>query len=257
MAEKDQRSAPRPYLRIGVPLEYHTKELDTSVRQSWASALSHLESLGHTIHPVSLPSTKVALASYYVLAPAEASSNLAKYDGVRYGRKSPRQERNDASLFATTRGVGLGDEVKRRILLGSYTLSSAAIDNYFLKAQKIRRIVQEDFNRVFALPHPFLKGREDTEGRDGVDILLSPTAQSLPPKLSEVAGRNPVETFSDDILTVPASLAGLPALSVPTRLFNLSEPGDHTDPSMTGLQLIGQYGSDDVLLNLAEQLERG
>lgn len=134
-------------LRIGVPQEYNIEELTAPVRTAWNNTLSKLQQAGHTLVPISLPTTQQALSAYYVLAPAEASSNLAKYDGVRYGHRtagSDASPKENLPLYARTRGEGFGDEVRRRILLGAYALSSEAIDNYFIQAQKVRRLVQRD-----------------------------------------------------------------------------------------------------------------
>ena len=225
-------------------MEYNTEELQPTVKEAWLSTLQQLRQLGHTIHVLSLPATKMALSAYYVLAPAEASSNLAKYDGVRYGNKSPEREGTDNVLYAATRGSGLGEEVKRRILLGSYSLSAAAIDNYFIKAQKVRRLVQRDFNNAFALPHPLLDDQAISSTEDKVDVILTPTAQSMPPKLDSLDTADPLEAYSADVLTVPASLAGLPAMSVP-----VSE-----EPSI-GMQIIAQYGDDDLVFDFARVVE--
>lgn len=235
-------------------MEYNTAELQPEVRRAWLDTLQGLRDQGHTIHMLSLPATKMALSAYYVIAPAEASSNIAKYDGVRYGNKASALERADNVLFAATRGAGLGEEVKRRILLGSYSLSAAAIDNYFIKAQKTRRLVQKDFNSAFALSHPLLKRQDESGNQPKVDVILTPTAQSLPPKLSSLKNRAPVDSYSADFLTVPASLAGIPALSLPVPI-----PGrDGGDPNMltsVGIQVIGQYGDEEVVFSMAQSIE--
>lgn len=232
--------------RIGVPLEYNTKELQPIVRLIWKQAISRLSKDGHEMVPVSLPATRLALPAYYVLAPAEASSNLAKYDGVRYGHPASDKKREDSVLFATTRGQNLGDEVRRRILLGSFSLSASAVDNYFLQAQRIRRVIQQDFDAVFSSKNHLYEHSKEPE--DGVDFLLCPTAPSLPPKLKDLAQRTSLDSYLDDILTVPASLAGLPAISIPTNTAHIDKPGS------VGLQLIGQFGDDDLILNAAELL---
>ena len=237
----------RSKFRIGVPLEYNTNELQPSIRLFWQEAISRLSKDGHEIVPVSLPATKLALPAYYVLAPAEASSNLAKYDGVRYGQPATAMKNHGSVLFATVRGGNLGDEVRRRILLGSFSLSASAIDNYFLKAQQVRRLIQQDFDAVFTFKNLLHEQSKQSEG--GVDFLLAPTAPSLPPRLEDLARRNPLDSYRDDVLTVPASLAGLPAVSVPTNTIDIDEPGS------AGLQLIGQFGDDDLILDAAEQLE--
>lgn len=247
-------------LTIGIPIEYNVSELDPSIRKAWTAAASVLESLGAQIVPVSLPSTKEAISAYYILAPAEASSNLAKYDGVRYGVRRPGGDATGETLYSETRGAGFGEEVKRRILLGTYSLSSEAMDNYFIQAQKIRRLVQQDFDRVFKLENPLYEPvhfdlsdmdahieLEDKRGPAQVDFLLSPTAPTFPPNLGDVQQQSSVDVYTNDILTVPASLAGLPAVSVPILA---AESGRYP----AGLQLIAQYWDDQRLLSFAERL---
>lgn len=217
--------------------------------------LQKLQCLGHSIHSVSLPTTEVALSAYYVIAAAEASSNLAKYDGVRYGNGSLKSKVSPHVRYADTRGEGLGKEVQRRILLGSYSLSAGAIDNYFIQAQKVRRLVRKDFNKVFRLDHPLLPIRvEKGDDEIGVDFLVTPTTQSLPPSLKSIASRKPVDTFADDVLTVPASLAGLPAISIPIPIATMS-CADVNKPNTVGMQVIGQYGSDNEVLEFGRLLE--
>jgi aspartyl-tRNA(Asn)/glutamyl-tRNA(Gln) amidotransferase subunit A len=205
---------------------------------------------------VSLPTTQYALSAYYVLAPAEASSNLAKYDGVRYGSRAEGKDGTPSSvLFAKTRGQYLGAEVKRRILLGAFTLSADAIDNYFIQAQKVRRLVSEDFNEIFAAPNPLIDGYEGN--KEGVDVLLCPTAPTLPPSLSEVKQQEPLNAYMNDVFTVPASLAGLPAISVPVHLDEEDRNAVLQDSDITetaGMQIIGQYGNDALVLTVAQQL---
>ena len=244
----------RPSVRIGVPMEYNTAELQPEVRKAWLDTLQGLQKQGHTIHVLSLAATKMALSAYYVLAPAEASSNLAKYDGVRYGNKTSTSERADNVLFASIRGAGLGEEVRRRILLGSYSLSAAAIDNYFKKAQKVRRLVQRDFNNAFALSHPLLKRQDEPSEGAKVDVILAPTAQSLPPKLSSLKDRALTDSYSADVLTVPASLAGIPALSLPVPISG-QDGGDQEAQSSVGLQIIGQYGDEEMVFSMAQSIE--
>lgn len=235
-------------------MEYNTAELQTEVRKGWLNTLQGLQNQGHTVHMVSLAATKIALSAYYVIAPAEASSNLAKYDGVRYGNKTLALERADNVLFASTRGAGLGEEVKRRILLGSYSLSAAAYDNYFKKAQKTRRLVQRDFNNAFALSHPLLKRQDELGNEPKVDVILTPTAQSLPPKLSFLKNRASIVSYSADLLTVPASLAGIPAISLPVPIPG-QDQGDQNMPTSVGIQVIAQYGDDDMVFSIARSIE--
>lgn len=218
---------------------------------------------GHTIHPVSLPSTQLALSAYYVLAPAEASSNLAKYDGVRYGTRAEGPDTDgkpESSLYASTRGEGFGSEVKRRILLGAFSLSADAIDNYFIQAQRVRRLVQRDFDSVFSTRHPF-SSYQDLLAEPGskpadVDVLLCPTAPSSPPQLSKLldggSESSPLDAYMNDVFTVPASLAGLPAISVPVSAGQDSAEGD-----LAGIQVIGQYGNDELVLKVGELIEGG
>ena len=233
--------------RIGVPKEYNTKEMDPKVRSVWLKGLEALQQCGHSIHLVSLPTTQIALSAYYVIAAAEASSNLAKYDGVRYGKLHNHGSSGLAS-FTEMRGLFLGQEVKRRILLGSYTLSAGAIDNHFIKAQKIRRLVQEDFNKVFRPSNPLVDRQNAIANEEGVDFLLTPTAPTFPPTLNSLSSKSSVDTFSDDVLTVPASLAGLPAYSIPIHPEGRN-PGRGSGKVHAGLQVIGQYGSDMKVLH--------
>jgi aspartyl-tRNA(Asn)/glutamyl-tRNA(Gln) amidotransferase subunit A len=250
-------------LRIGIPSEYNIEELEDGVRQVWKKTLELFQSNGATLVPISLPNTKHALSAYYVLAPAEASSNLSKYDGVRYGARSNHGEH---VLFARTRGDGFGLEVKQRILLGSYTLSSEARDNYFLKAQKVRRLVQRDFDLVFGMPNPLLPPQqfdlsdledtvsmEDKLGPREVDFIVCPTAPTAAPLLGYVRSQTPVHTYTNDVFTVPASLAGLPALSVPFTISQKYEKPNH--PNYAGIQIIGQVGDDNRVLDIGEKLE--
>ena len=243
-------------LRIGVPSEYNIAELEPIVRATWLKAIQSLEGKGHLVLPVSLPATKLALSAYYVIAPAEASSNLAKYDGVRYGNPASENEFPGNVLYATTRGEGLGDEVRKRILLGAYSLSASALDNYFLQAQRVRRLVQQDFDHVFALQNPLSSQHTQASEASRVDILLTPTAPSLPPTLASLANRSSVDTYRDDVLTVPASLAGLPAMSVPIPIDFEKAGVDPIAAGSIGLQIIAQYGDDDLVFRVAEVLEQ-
>ncbi|GKZ73896.1 trimeric GatFAB AmidoTransferase(AdT) complex subunit [Aspergillus niger] len=249
-------------LRIGVPLEYNISELSPSARHAWSRSLAYLQRQGHSIQTVSLPTTKLALSAYYVLAPAEASSNLAKYDGVRYGSRPEAPDGNASSesyLYAKTRGDGFGSEVKRRILLGAFSLSADAMDNYFIQAQRVRRLVQHDFNAAFRACQPLISsqlGSKSGSADNGVDVLICPTAPSSPPRISSLIGpdatTSPLEAYTNDVFTVPASLAGLPAISVPVTTENAdgAEDGD-----LAGIQVIGQYGDDELVLKVAELLE--
>lgn len=254
-----------PGTRIGVPLEYNIAELELGIRQAWKDCLEMLQDAGCTIVPISLPNTEHALSAYYVLAPAEAASNLSKYDGVRYGSREGSTDGAGDVLYSKTRGEGFGDEVKRRILLGSYTLSAEAVDNYFLKAQKVRRLVQRDFDRAFAAPNPLRPAEQfdlsemdasiemsDKLGPTQVDFIVCPTAPTLPPTLEDVSKQTPVDSYMNDVFTVPASLAGLPAISIP---FPISEEfRNEGKPAFAGMQIIGQYSSDYPVIKMGEVL---
>jgi aspartyl-tRNA(Asn)/glutamyl-tRNA(Gln) amidotransferase subunit A len=258
-------------LTLGLPLEYNIAELSPAVRAAWSATASLLERAGAAVVPVSLPHTRHALSAYYVIAPAEALSNLAKYDGVRYGARDPGA-RDDADgegregvLYAATRGRGFGAEAARRILLGSYTLSARAMDNHFVQAQRVRRLVRRDFDRAFKLSNPLVGAEErqfdltelpegvelaDKKGPAQVDLLLCPTAPTGPPRLDELDAADPVAEYMNDVFTVPASLAGLPAISLPVRA------GDAEAGNMgVGMQLIGQYWDDGRVLRVAQQVE--
>lgn len=239
--------------RIGVPLEYNIAEMHPLVRWSWVATLSYLQSQNCEIIPISLPSTKHALSAYYILAPAEASSNLAKYDGVRYGeQRSHTTDDDEGQLYASHRYEKFGPEVKRRILLGTYSLSAGAMDNYFIQAQKIRRMVQKDFDSVFSMPNPLQSDAHGVE--NGVDLILCPTAPTPPPHIDFLESTTPLESYMNDVFTVPASLAGLPAISV-----RGPEHPDHPwKPEISvGMQVIGQYGDDYSVLYFAQNvLER-
>ncbi|RDW83991.1 glutamyl-tRNA(Gln) amidotransferase subunit HER2 [Aspergillus mulundensis] len=233
-------------LRIGVPLEYNISELSPSVRQAWYRSLERLSQQGHTVEPVSLPMTNHALSAYYILAPAEASSNLAKYDGVRYGTQFTNK------LYAKTRGAGFGPEVKRRIMLGAFSLSAQAMDNYFVQAQRIRRLVQRDFDAAFRAAHPL--AAEPPYSQTGVDVLICPTAPSPPPSINlTINGAGPLDAYINDVFTVPASLAGLPAVSVP--VYGDDAAGNQGSAGVAGIQVIGQYGDDELVLKVSELLE--
>ena len=246
---KKKFSVPKVRWRIGVPTEYNIKEMSDAVREAWVRTLSLLASRGHEIIPISLPTTKHALSAYYVLAPAEASSNLAKYDGVRYGVRS-KDDADSAGgiLYSETRGQNFGKEVKRRILLGAYSLSADAIDNYFIQAQKVRRLVQKDFDAVFKMTNPI---RDDYQPpSNGVDYIVCPTAPTPPPLLEDLRESTPLDAYMNDVFTVPASLAGLPAISVPTPV---AEHVSKVEENFIGMQVIGQYGDDYGVLQFASQ----
>lgn len=263
---------------FGIPAEYNIEELAPTVRDAWQSAATTLHNLGARVVPVSLPTTRHALSAYYVIAPAEASSNLAKYDGVRYGPPQHKIEggenagSNNGVLYSAVRGAGFGAEVKRRILLGAYTLSSAAMDNYFLQAQRVRRLVRRDFDRVFKRANPLVDEEEqhfdladmdesvlleNKLGPTQVDFLLCPTAPTLPPRLDDVQQglkKNPIEAYMNDVFTVPASLAGLPAVSIPRWVATGDGGPREMGENLMGLQVIGQYWDDARVLAVADAL---
>ncbi|DAA78002.1 TPA_exp: Glutamyl-tRNA(Gln) amidotransferase subunit A, mitochondrial [Trichophyton benhamiae CBS 112371] len=262
-----EESARPTRLRIGVPLEYNIHELSPEIRSAWQITLEYLQSKGHSIHPITLPATKQALSAYYVLAPAEASSNLSKYDGVRYGTRDIESADNAGDyLYSNTRGKGFGAEVRRRILLGTFSLSADKIDNYFIQAQKIRRLVQADFNSVFRLQHPLLHAasttlgsrdlvdKEDAGRNAKIDVIICPTAPSAAPAIKALENSSPIDAYTNDVFTVPCSLAGLPALSVPI-LFDGEESKSQSVPRHAGVQVIGQFGDDDMVLEVGKMLE--
>jgi aspartyl-tRNA(Asn)/glutamyl-tRNA(Gln) amidotransferase subunit A len=247
--------------------EYNLQELHLPIQSAWKSTIAYLTAMGHSIHAVSLPTTRHALQAYYILAPAEASSNLAKYDGVRYGYRAEKDWSDDGVLYANTRGEGFGAEVKRRILLGNYSLSArwatllflivpllivnSAMDNYFLKAQSLRRLVIQDFNRTFAFTNPLSSPAEaefeaESTGQGTVDVLLAPTTLSPAPELEHVINNtSPVDSYVNDVLTVPASLAGIPAISVPVKMLD----------DVVGMQILGQFGDEEGVLEVARMVE--
>ena len=224
----NQEVADRP-LKIGLIKESMSEHADDDVIAVTNQAAETLRSKGHTVDEVSMPLLDKALAIYYIVVPAEISSNLARYDGVRYGERV--EGSNLAELYGKSRSAGFVAENKRRILIGSYVLSSGFFDAYYLRAQKARTLLINDFNTLF----------------EDYDILLSPTAPTPAFKIGENA-EDPVKMYLADIMTVPASLAGLPAVSVPA--------GENRDGLPIGVQFIGQRKHDVLLLNLAKQMEQ-
>ncbi len=224
-------------LRLGVPEEYFAEGLDPEVASSIRAAIAGLEKSGCTVKPIRLPHTKHAVATYYVLATAEASSNLARFDGVRYGL---RVEKRDAgskaqasalrAMYGATRDAGFGAEVKRRILLGTFVLSAGYYDAYYLKAQKVRTLIRRDFETAFA----------------EVDAVVCPTAPTPAWKLGEKTS-DPLSMYLADVYTLPASLAGLPAISVPCAPTKEGLP--------VGLQIIGRPLEETTVLTLASAVE--
>ncbi|HEY2481499.1 MAG TPA: Asp-tRNA(Asn)/Glu-tRNA(Gln) amidotransferase subunit GatA [Caulobacteraceae bacterium] len=216
-------------LRIGVPKEYRVDGMPAEIEALWARGVEWLRDAGCTITEVSLPHTKYALPAYYIIAPAEASSNLARYDGMRYGARA--QGATLAEVYQHTRSSGFGDEVKRRILIGTYVLSAGYYDAYYLKALKVRRRIADDFNRAFGV----------------VDALLTPTAPSAAFGLGENSA-DPIAMYLNDIFTVTVNLAGLPAISVPGGLDSQGLP--------LGLQVIGRALDEGSLFSLAGAIEK-
>jgi len=216
-------------LRLGVPAEYFVEGMQDGVRDAVQKAIGDLESLGATVVPVSLPTTKYALACYYIIAPSECSANLARYDGVKYGY-SYQDTDNMLEAMEQTRQHGFGMEVKRRIMLGTYALSTGYYDAYYLKAQQVRTLIREDFARVF----------------QEVDALVTPTSPVVAFPQGEKIN-DPVQMYLIDVCTLPINIAGLPAISVPCG-FSQGLP--------VGMQLIGPHLSEEALLRVAHAYEQ-
>jgi aspartyl-tRNA(Asn)/glutamyl-tRNA(Gln) amidotransferase subunit A len=216
-------------VRIGLPKEYFGADLDSNIAQTILAAVRELEQAGARISDISLPNTHLSVPVYYVIAPAECSSNLARYDGVRYGYRCVNPE-DLAALYCRSRGEGFGKEVKRRILIGTYVLSAGYYDAYYLKAQRIRRIIREDFRRAF----------------EKVDVIIGPTAPTTAFKLGEKLA-DPISMYLSDIYTVAINLAGLPAISLPAGFIN---------GLPLGMQITGNYFAESRLLNLAHQFQQ-
>ncbi|KAI6006677.1 amidase signature enzyme [Pisolithus orientalis] len=244
-------------LRIGIPLEYFPSELDPSIVDVLRTVLRRLEEAGATLTSVTVPATQYTLSAYYVIASAEASSNLARFDSVRYGlRTAPplgATASKSSDVFAHSRCAGLGKEVQKRILLGTYALTADAFDNYFLQAQRIRGHVRRDFDRVFRHPCALLERPFPPE--DGVDVLLHPSAIRTAPPLDRTAQEShsgdkaalDLSEYLQDIMTVPASLAGLPALSIPV--------GTGADSWPVGVSVVGQWGCDNLVMHVGKAIE--
>lgn len=217
-------------MRIGIPKEYRVDGMPAEIAQLWDRGAEMLKDAGAEIVEVSLPHTKYALATYYIVAPAEASSNLARYDGVRYGHRAEGELESLDDLYMKTRGEGFGEEVKRRIMIGTYVLSAGYYDAYYAKAQKIRTLIAQDFKNAY----------------EQCDVILTPTCPSAAFGIGENED-DPVKMYLNDVFTVPTSLAGLPGISVPT---GLSEGG-----LPLGLQLIGRAFDEETVLRVAGVLE--
>ena len=217
-------------LKIGIPKEYRVENMPKEIDELWNKGKSILKDLGANLIDITLPHTKYALPTYYIVAPAEASSNLARYDGVKYGYRSS-QGKDLIEMYENTRSEGFGDEVKRRILIGTYVLSSGYYDAYYLKAQKVRQLIKKDFDENFAK----------------VDAILTPSTPSSAFKIGEKTD-DPISMYLNDIFTVPVNLAGLPAISIPAGLDKKGYP--------LGLQLIGKALDEQNILNIAYAFEK-
>lgn len=231
-AEDFSRDLDRPLsgLRIGLPREFFGEGLHDDVRGALESAFERLRALGATLVDVSLPQTELAIPAYYVIAPAEASSNLSRFDGVRYGHRADNPA-DLADLYRRSRAEGFGAEVKRRILIGTYVLSQGYYDAYYLQAQKLRRLIADDFRRAF----------------DQVDLIAGPVSPTVAWEIGAQTN-DPVANYLADIYTLPASLAGLPGMSVPAGFGERGLP--------VGLQLIGKPFDEARLLNVGHQFQQ-
>jgi len=239
---KDSTSAPMPVpnfeaaltgdirgLKVGIPKEYRPEGLSEEIQKLWENGINMLKDAGATPVEISLPHTKYALATYYIIAPAECSSNLARYDGLRYGVRVEGKTLDE--MYAKSRAAGFGKEVRRRILVGTYVLSAGYYDAYYAKAQKVRRLIADDFAKAFQT----------------VDVILTPTAPSAAFGMGETDD-NPVTMWLNDVFTIPTSMAGLPGLSLPGGLSSEGLP--------LGLQLIGRPFDEETVLKVADVMEK-
>jgi aspartyl-tRNA(Asn)/glutamyl-tRNA(Gln) amidotransferase subunit A len=217
-------------LKIGIPKEYRLDGMSDEIEALWQRGAEWLKSAGAEIVEVSLPHTKYALPAYYIVAPAEASSNLARYDGVRYGLREPGRDVID--MYEKTRSAGFGREVKRRVMIGTYVLSAGYYDAYYVRAQKIRTLIKRDFEEVYA---------------KGVDAILTPATPSAAFGIGEKGSEDPVEMYLNDIFTVTVNMAGLPGIAVPAGLDGQGLP--------LGLQLIGRAFDEETLFAAAQAIE--
>jgi aspartyl-tRNA(Asn)/glutamyl-tRNA(Gln) amidotransferase subunit A len=218
-------------MKIGIPREYRVDGMADEIEALWQKGIDWLRDAGAEIVDISLPHTKTALPAYYIVAPAEASSNLARYDGVRYGLREPGRDIID--MYEQTRAKGFGKEVRRRIMIGTYVLSAGYYDAYYVRAQKIRTLIKQDFERAYA---------------DGVDAILTPATPSAAFGIGEKAGADPIEMYLNDIFTVTVNMAGLPGIAVPGGVSGEGLP--------LGLQLIGKPFDEGTLFALAEVIEQ-
>ena len=219
---------------IGIPREYRMDGMPDEIEALWAKGTEMLRDAGATIRDISLPHTKYALPAYYVIAPAEASSNLARYDGVRFGHRAKLAQGDGITeMYEKTRAEGFGAEVQRRIMVGTYVLSAGFYDAYYNRARRVRALIKRDFDQVFA---------------DGVDAILTPATPSAAFGLGAMKDADPVQMYLNDVFTVTVNLAGLPGIAVPAGLDRQGLP--------LGLQLIGRPWEEGDLLNIAHSLER-
>jgi aspartyl-tRNA(Asn)/glutamyl-tRNA(Gln) amidotransferase subunit A len=218
-------------MKIGIPKEYRVDGMAAEIDQLWGQGAQWLKAAGAEMVEVSLPHTKYALPAYYIVAPAEASSNLARYDGVRYGLRAGG--RDIADMYQQTRAEGFGKEVRRRIMIGTYVLSAGYYDAYYLRAQKVRTLIRRDFEQVFA---------------GGVDAILAPATPSAAFGIAEKGTADPIEMYLNDVFTVTVNMAGLPGLSVPAGLSVEGLP--------LGLQLIGRPFDEETLFSLGAVIEQ-
>jgi aspartyl-tRNA(Asn)/glutamyl-tRNA(Gln) amidotransferase subunit A len=218
-------------MRIGIPKEYRMPGMAAEIETLWQQGAEWLKDAGAETVEISLPHTKYALPAYYIVAPAEASSNLARYDGVRYGLRVPGRDVID--MYEKTRAAGFGKEVRRRIMIGTYVLSAGYYDAYYLRAQKVRTLIKRDFEACFAA---------------GIDAVLTPTTPSAAFAIGEKGRADPVEMYLNDIFTVTVNMAGLPGISIPAGLDAQALP--------LGLQLIGRPFEEETLFALGEVIEQ-
>ena len=232
-APRDGATAAQPLkgLRIGLPKEFFPAALDSDVNSAVRAALAEFEKLGATLVDVSLPRTELSIPVYYIIAPAEASSNLSRFDGVRFGHRAANYT-DLQDMYKKSRAEGFGPEVKRRIMIGAYVLSHGYYDAYYLQAQKLRRMIADDFQACF---------------KDQCDVIAGPVAPSVAWKLGD-KGNDPVASYLADIFTLPASLAGLPGMSLPAGFGEGGMP--------VGLQLIGNYFQEGSLLHAAHAFQQ-
>jgi aspartyl-tRNA(Asn)/glutamyl-tRNA(Gln) amidotransferase subunit A len=218
-------------MKIGIPKEYRLDGMPAEIEKLWTQGADWLKADGAELVEVSLPHTKYALPAYYIVAPAEASSNLARYDGVRYGARA--EGRNIVEMYENTRAKGFGAEVRRRIMIGTYVLSAGYYDAYYLRAQKVRTLIKKDFEDCYEA---------------GIDAILTPATPSAAFGIGEKAGSDPIEMYLNDIFTVTANMAGLPGIAVPA--------GRDAQGLPLGLQLIGRPFDEETLVSLGATIEQ-